>query len=299
MATLVTPQQFTQQFAPLFTRSQIPFKLIDNRKSFSKTHQVVTIFEKEYQPENTFVCIQETVYRLNHRPVKSDFKVIQNFSPCVKYKFEPENFTPFTGLNSLPQDQQDKLWSNPMTTVPVSQAHTVVSGLPDWLSDETRLQDPDDVSLIPVTEDEYPQIFNEEPETPIVVLNSLAPEPISMEGLDLSTAEGFGRFLENRFERVRLSMVQKGVEYRKGGNVFHNFDSTGRMNDQLPERALWGMVSKQITSMKDMIVDLENGVLPPVDLLQERSKDLVNYFLLLEALMFRTIQEHTGFKQAA
>lgn len=108
-----------------------------------------------------------------------------------------------------------------------------------------------------------------------------------------ATSSGFTSFIEKRIEQTRNTLGTKSIEYHRNGNPFHNFDRTGAMNHQIPERALWGFVSKQITSVLDLVEDIEQGKLPSPELIFEKTNDVRVYMFLLEGLMLRTLDQHS------
>lgn len=55
--------------------------------------------------------------------------------------------------------------------------------------------------------------------------------------------------------------------------------------------ALWGMWKKHIVSIIDMVQDIENGVIPSPDMVEEKLGDNINYTLLFEAMLVELIVE--------
>jgi hypothetical protein len=64
-----------------------------------------------------------------------------------------------------------------------------------------------------------------------------------------------------------------------------NFKQAGAMKGETPERALWGMWVKHITSIRKIVEDLDKGIVPTLKLLSEKLGDNINYSLLLEGLI--------------
>lgn len=98
----------------------------------------------------------------------------------------------------------------------------------------------------------------------------------------LQNDKRFEQVVESRLQKVKDVMLVKGKEYRRNGNVYHNFDRAAAMLSQTRERALIGMAAKHIVSLLDIVDDLDNGKVPSAAMLDEKCGDAVNYILLLE-----------------
>lgn len=91
-------------------------------------------------------------------------------------------------------------------------------------------------------------------------------------------------FLEERFEIIRSVLASKGYEYtvEDDDSRFHNFNMAASFNNETPERALWGMLTKHLVSLSDMVQrDSEEF---PLYVWDEKIGDAVNYMLLLWAM---------------
>jgi hypothetical protein len=110
---------------------------------------------------------------------------------------------------------------------------------------------------------------------------------------------GEGEWQEAFQERMKLINYVLGVkakEYIRNGNRLHNFDEAGRTENQLPARALHGMVLKHYQGYRDMLSDMEQpfGVIPSHNQIRERFGDIINYFILQEVIFLR----HYGYINA-
>lgn len=94
----------------------------------------------------------------------------------------------------------------------------------------------------------------------------------------------FNQLVENRFEDCRNTLVEKSKEYARNDRL-SNFKKAAKYNDETPERALWGILKKQIVSISDFIDDLDDGYCMPRSKWEEKIKDIINYIILLEGLM--------------
>lgn len=89
----------------------------------------------------------------------------------------------------------------------------------------------------------------------------------------------------------KLMFGEKNIEYSRGGDKLHNFKKAGRRRGKSPEEALSGMLEKHLTSIDDMIQDLEFAFQEKLDyqvnlnMWKEKLRDTINYYLLLWALL--------------
>lgn len=96
----------------------------------------------------------------------------------------------------------------------------------------------------------------------------------------------FSKVVENRITAIRSSLVIKGMEYSRNGERLHNFKAGGSFRDKHPAVMCWDYASKQIVSLNDLIEDIEmRRDMQPWSLYEEKIKDVINYTILLEALL--------------
>jgi len=103
---------------------------------------------------------------------------------------------------------------------------------------------------------------------------------------------------ENRFEQVvdcflnsiRETLIVKGKEYRRNGNVFHNFDEGSKRSGLIREKVLDGFLLKHEISIADITNDLEKGILPKISTLDEKFGDNVIYLIIKMASIIDKIE---------
>jgi hypothetical protein len=96
------------------------------------------------------------------------------------------------------------------------------------------------------------------------------------------TPEKFAEITENFTEGMLVLLNMKAEEYSRDGDRLYNFKIAGALKQETPEKALWGMIAKQIVSIKDMCEDPENVTEKQ---LQDRTLDVANYMALLQGLI--------------
>lgn len=109
---------------------------------------------------------------------------------------------------------------------------------------------------------------------------------IEYESKEYTTVEEFAEMCKERLDKcTNLLLGAKNVEYSRKRDKLHNFKKSARIDLETPERALWGMWKKHITSISDMIDDIDNGIIPTEKILDDKFTDNINYTLLLEGLI--------------
>ena len=99
------------------------------------------------------------------------------------------------------------------------------------------------------------------------------------------TETEFDQLVEARISQVRELLLVKGKEYRRDGNVFHNFEAAGKMSGQTPQRALHGFLLKHLVSYNDMLNDIDTGKSLSLAKVDEKLGDIIVYFFIQEALL--------------
>lgn len=117
------------------------------------------------------------------------------------------------------------------------------------------------------------------------------------------TPKEFDEFLDYVIKRAKESLASKSAEYSTESDKLYNFKEAGKIDDETPEQALWGMFKKHFVSLKDIKDNIIKGNLPTLELLDEKFKDTINYLILLEALIrerkkFQVLDDPTGFVNA-
>lgn len=99
----------------------------------------------------------------------------------------------------------------------------------------------------------------------------------------------FDRVVEERLAKIKHLMLIKSKEYVRDDNPFHNFDRGAEYTGETPEDYLYGLMTKHLVSIKDMVDDLYEGKEPSVIHVEEKIGDGINYLMLLEGLFKRRI----------
>ena len=97
------------------------------------------------------------------------------------------------------------------------------------------------------------------------------------------TEQIFDILVQERVQKIQQTLVEKGKEYRRNSDPLHNFNMAAQLGNVTREKALWGFALKHYVSFMDILNDIENGVLPKEEVIDEKIGDLINYLILCEA----------------
>lgn len=101
----------------------------------------------------------------------------------------------------------------------------------------------------------------------------------------------FDVIVENRIESIRKILTKKAEEYASEEDRLHNFTMAALIENTTKEKALWGMAMKHLISVIDLIDNSGNEEkLPTKEIVEEKAGDLINYLILLEAVIKERIE---------
>ena len=107
-----------------------------------------------------------------------------------------------------------------------------------------------------------------------------------MGGIKVRTEE-FNKILKNRLKKISDVLGKKAGEYAFNDNRLYNFQAAGRVNGVSTQQALWGMATKHLVS----VIDLVEGRLDASEKnIDEKIGDLINYLILMEAILLGKAQ---------
>lgn len=104
------------------------------------------------------------------------------------------------------------------------------------------------------------------------------------------THKDLRELLEQVQARDKSLFACKNDEYARG-DALSNFKKAANAKNCTPEDALIGMLVKHWVSIVDIVADLDEGKVAPLELWQEKCGDLRVYGFLLEALATERIQQ--------
>lgn len=101
------------------------------------------------------------------------------------------------------------------------------------------------------------------------------------------TPEKFETILKERLKKIEDILASKADEY---GSVdrLHNFKVAGRLNHESPLVSAWGMATKHLVCIVDMVKG--DSLITPY-MVEEKFGDMINYLILMEAICIEYIDE--------
>lgn len=93
----------------------------------------------------------------------------------------------------------------------------------------------------------------------------------------------FNVLLHDWLVRIERILGQKAGEYAQDGDRLFNFRLAAKINGQTMPQALWGMATKHLVSVMDLV---EGRLQPTPEIVEEKCTDLVNYIILLSAVLY-------------
>lgn len=103
--------------------------------------------------------------------------------------------------------------------------------------------------------------------------------------------ETFDQIFERQVKQSREILVDKAKQYANDEDRLHNFRVAAVLNGETEEQALWGMLSKHLVSVSDMV---QKDDFYPSEVWDEKIGDSINYLILLRAQVFETDDERTS-----
>lgn len=86
--------------------------------------------------------------------------------------------------------------------------------------------------------------------------------------------------VNNTCEDIKNTLGKKAGEYSRNGDRLHNFNQIARVNELPVEVVIWGMASKHLSCVLDMV----HGLTVPDDyMVNEKIGDMINYLIILKA----------------
>ena len=101
----------------------------------------------------------------------------------------------------------------------------------------------------------------------------------------------FEKIVTKTIERISETLIEKGKEYRRNNNPFHNFEQGEKITDKTREQVLDGFLLKHEISIADMTKDLSEGIIPKPETVHEKFNDNIIYLLIKKAMILDRIEK--------
>ena len=111
---------------------------------------------------------------------------------------------------------------------------------------------------------------------------------------NISQEQRFEDVVDKTLTSIRNLLITKGKEYRRYGDVYHNFEDGAVRTGLIREKVLDGFLLKHEVSINDMTNDLVEGILPTEEKVEEKFNDNLIYLLIKKAMILDTIHNEGG-----
>tara|TARA_R110000764_G_scaffold136600_4_gene224498 strand:+ start:1806 stop:2399 length:594 start_codon:yes stop_codon:yes gene_type:complete len=115
-------------------------------------------------------------------------------------------------------------------------------------------------------------------------------EHYDLEDVKLTKNQHFEKVINDTLAEVKELLIVKGREYRRNDNVYHNFDQGAKIKGITPEKVLDGFLLKHEVSISDMTNDLDKGIMPSKEKVEEKFNDNIIYLLIKKAMILNRIK---------
>ena len=104
------------------------------------------------------------------------------------------------------------------------------------------------------------------------------------------TEQEFDQVVKDTLKSIENILIVKAKEYRRNNNVFHNFEQGSKRSGLTREKVLDGFLLKHEISIADITSDLDYGILPNIETLNEKINDNIIYLILKKASIIDRIK---------
>lgn len=107
----------------------------------------------------------------------------------------------------------------------------------------------------------------------------------------MTEEDKFEYIIEQTLKDIRTILIEKGKEYRRFNNPYHNFEQGAKRTGIIREKILDGFMLKHEISIADMTNDLATkNRLPKADTVHEKFNDNIIYLLIKKAMLLDRIE---------
>lgn len=112
----------------------------------------------------------------------------------------------------------------------------------------------------------------------------------TVETVETDRPNYFDAIVESTLQQIKNTLITKGKEYRRNGDVFHNFNEGAKRTGKTPEQVLQGFMLKHEISVNDMVQDIALGVMPTAEAVNEKMNDILVYNLVLKGMLLNRVK---------
>lgn len=106
------------------------------------------------------------------------------------------------------------------------------------------------------------------------------------------TEKNFKYQIEKTLDKLRETLTIKSMEYVRNNDIFHNFHEGSKRTGLIREKILDGFLLKHEISIADITNDLEKGILPSKEIVEEKFNDNLIYLLIKKMSILDKIEQN-------
>lgn len=106
--------------------------------------------------------------------------------------------------------------------------------------------------------------------------------------------QDFEQQIELTLEHIKGLLTEKGKEYRRDNNPYHNFERGSELSGRTREEVLQGFLLKHLISVEDLRNDSKRGLYPDAAKIHEKYNDILVYFLIEKAMMLDNLETYNA-----
>jgi hypothetical protein len=108
------------------------------------------------------------------------------------------------------------------------------------------------------------------------------------------TEQLFEQNVRNTLREVNTLLVEKGKEYRRNNDPYHNFNVGAQLTGQTREEVLRGFMLKHLISVEDLKNDLKEGKRILASQVEEKYNDILVYLLIEKCSLLDKLWDDQG-----
>jgi hypothetical protein len=108
------------------------------------------------------------------------------------------------------------------------------------------------------------------------------------------TEQLFEQNVRNSLQKINTLLVEKGKEYRRNNDPYHNFNVGAQLTGQTREEVLRGFMLKHLISVEDLKNDLKEGKRILASQVEEKYNDILVYLLIEKCSLLDKLWDDQG-----
>lgn len=110
------------------------------------------------------------------------------------------------------------------------------------------------------------------------------------------TEQLFEQNVRDTLRTMNSLLVEKGKEYRRNNDPYHNFNVGAQLTGQTREEVLRGFMLKHLISVEDLKNDLKEGKQISVSQIEEKYNDILVYLVIEKCSLLDKLWDDEGIK---